>query len=92
VRAPLERIAGSPFFAQALDRYLRAEVLRELGRNEDALRWYASLSEGPDILFWAAAHQRQNELLGRVGRTEEAKWHIERLQSILPAGKSPLAR
>jgi tetratricopeptide (TPR) repeat protein len=60
---PLERIAVSPFFAGSLDRYLRAELLRELNRTEEALAWYRSLSEGPDILFWSAAAQRQRELV-----------------------------
>jgi hypothetical protein len=59
---PLERMAVSPFFAGSLDRYLRAELLRELNRPAEALSWYVSLSDGPDILFWAAAARREREL------------------------------
>lgn len=80
--APLERVALSPFFARSPDRYLRAEALLALGRREEALRWYASLTDGPDILYWAAAHQRQGELLRDLGRLEEADRHLERSRSL----------
>jgi class 3 adenylate cyclase/tetratricopeptide (TPR) repeat protein len=82
LKAPLERVALSPFFAQALDRYLRAELLTTLGRPEEALRWYASLSDGADLMFWAAAHRRQSELLTRMGRAEEAPPHAERVRAL----------
>jgi hypothetical protein len=59
---PLEHIAVSPFFAGSLDRYLRGELLRELDRPAEALDWYRSLWDGPDILFWTVAAQRQREL------------------------------
>jgi DNA-binding SARP family transcriptional activator/TolB-like protein len=65
--APLERIALSPFFALSLDRYLRAEALRALGRPREALRWYSSLIDGPDILFWAPAQRRRREVLALIG-------------------------
>jgi tetratricopeptide (TPR) repeat protein len=92
---PLERIAISPFFSQALDRYLRGEALLALGRDQEALRWFASLTEGPDGLFWAPAHQRQSELLARMGRTQEAQRHataVARLMSSDARGVSPSLR
>ena len=88
LRAPLERIALSPFFAQALDRYLRAEVLASLGRHDEALRWFASLSDGSDLLFWAAAHRRQSDLLTRMGRGDDAKRHAEQVRA-LTGGHEP---
>jgi DNA-binding SARP family transcriptional activator len=66
--APLERIAFSPFFALSLDRYLRAEALRTLGRSREALRWYTTLTDGPDVLFWAPAQRRRQELLALIRR------------------------
>jgi tetratricopeptide (TPR) repeat protein len=85
LRAPLERIALSPFFARSLDRWRRAELLEALGRHDDALRWYRSLTDGPDLLFWAPAHRRQAELLTRLGRTDEAARHRALFQAIRPA-------
>lgn len=82
-RIPLERIALSPFFSRALDRHLRADALAALGRIDEALAWYASLTEGPDLLFWAPALRREAELLRRAGRPAEAAAHEDRLQRIL---------
>jgi tetratricopeptide (TPR) repeat protein len=82
MRAPVERVALSPFFARALDRYLRAEILERLGREEEAMRWYRSLVEGPDLLFRAAAHHRLGELLQRAGKADEARRHQERFQAL----------
>ena len=62
LRAPLELIALSPFYAQALDRYLRAQASAAMNRPEEARRWYASLIDGPDLLFWSAAQRSLDEL------------------------------
>lgn len=36
---------ASPLFCQVRERFVRAELLRELGRNEEAERWYATIGE-----------------------------------------------
>lgn len=40
---PYNRAMGSPFRGRSYERYLRADVLRQLGHHEEALRWYGSL-------------------------------------------------
>ena len=89
MHASLERIALSPFFARSLDRWLRAELHQRLGRHEEALRWYASLTDGPDILFWAPAHQRQADILTRLGRRDAAGRHHALFQAIRPSATAP---
>jgi tetratricopeptide (TPR) repeat protein len=64
----------SPFFSLAAQRYLRAELLYELGRNEEALRWYKTFhfSYFYDILYRAASYFRCGEIYEKLGRTDEA--------------------
>jgi hypothetical protein len=60
IQAPARReeVSQSPFHAGVLERYLRADLLRELGRDEEALAWYASLGElSPfELPFLAPSH------------------------------------
>ncbi|HSJ08342.1 MAG TPA: BTAD domain-containing putative transcriptional regulator [Longimicrobiales bacterium] len=53
-----ERLATSPFFSHALDRFLLAELLDSQGQHEEARRWYRSLTEGFDFSFAPAARAR----------------------------------
>lgn len=61
-------------YAQASQRYLRAALLDELGRHEEALRWMVSTDEDiagtPGMLTWALALRARQ--LERLGRTDEA--------------------
>jgi hypothetical protein len=51
---------ASPFFSLASQRYLRAELLREVGRREEAAGWYRSIAErSPYELIYAGAAQRR---------------------------------
>jgi len=44
---------GSPFFTLASQRYLRAQLLEELGRPEEAVGWYRSIAErSPYEMVW----------------------------------------
>jgi DNA-binding SARP family transcriptional activator/TolB-like protein/tetratricopeptide (TPR) repeat protein len=79
---PLERIAISPFFSQALDRFLRAEALATTGRLDQALAWLAALAEGPDVPFTGPALLRQWELLREAGRPGEAAGLAARLRHL----------
>jgi DNA-binding SARP family transcriptional activator/TolB-like protein len=51
---------ASPFFSLASQRFLRAELLREAGRLEEAAGWYTSIAERSpyELIYAAPARQR----------------------------------
>jgi tetratricopeptide (TPR) repeat protein len=58
-------------------RYLRAELLTQLGRPGEALRWYnsigmSSLSAHHEVVYLAPAYFRKAEVYEQLGRNEEA--------------------
>jgi tetratricopeptide (TPR) repeat protein len=63
------RLSAAPFYAQVRERYVRAELLTNLGKAEAALGWYASFDEhgpwGRPVLASAALQQaRIHDALG----------------------------
>jgi DNA-binding SARP family transcriptional activator/TolB-like protein len=69
----------SSFYTAPQERYLRAGLLAELGRHEEALRWYETLGQramGP--MYLAPSHLRQAEIYERLGEREKAVHHYER--------------
>ena len=60
------------------ERFLRAELLHALGRDEEALPWYNSFQNAYDLSFMAAAHMRQGEIEERLGERERAEFHYTR--------------
>ncbi len=65
---------------RALERYLTGEVLRELGRDEEALIWYEALGWRPyDLAYRVPAHLRQGEIYERLGDHEAAAHHYTRV-------------
>lgn len=75
-----EGLLDAPFANQATDRYARAELLRALGRDDEAHAWYASLGETTmDLVAFAApAHLRRAEMYERRGQAREAARHYAR--------------
>ncbi|MEE8278027.1 MAG: hypothetical protein V3R89_04835, partial [Thermoanaerobaculia bacterium] len=67
----------SPFFSHAYERLARAELLYELGRYDEALRWYEAMA---DKLVYAGApsHLRLAEIYERRGERQKAAQHYER--------------
>jgi DNA-binding SARP family transcriptional activator len=57
---------ASPFFSLASQRYLRAELLREVGRLEEAAGWYRSIAQRSpyELIYAAPARQRLAEMEG----------------------------
>ncbi len=57
----------SPFYSHAYERFARAELLYELGRYDEALRWYRTIADwlvcagGPAHLRLAEIHERRGE-------------------------------
>lgn len=60
--------------AQAADRFLRAELLEQLGRDDEALRWYASADRNSldDVGYLAISHIRRAAIYDRQGKLERA--------------------
>ena len=58
-------------------RFLRAEALHALGRDEEALGWYASFPDpnGQDLVFVAPARRRSAEIAQQLGRRADAVRH-----------------
>lgn len=69
-----------PFFAEEGARYLRAELLYQLGRDREALRWFSNGFQGTpnEVAYLAPAHLRQAELYDRLGDREQAVDHYGR--------------
>jgi tetratricopeptide (TPR) repeat protein len=76
---------GSPFFAGTYQRFLRAELLAEAGRADEALGWWQTIAQRSpyELIFLAAAEQRMAKLLAGRGRTEQARRHEAAARSLL---------
>ena len=75
-----EPMLASPFFAQAYERFARAELLYGLGRGSEALDWYSHLVEiSPfEIVYLPLSHLRRGEIYERLGEPEQAAAHYAR--------------
>lgn len=67
-------IYSSPFYSQAMERFIRAELLVSQGRQEEAVGWYQSFSENSvfDLVYLAPSHLRCGEILESLGQLEKA--------------------
>ena len=71
---------ASPFFSHSDDRFLRAELLKSLGRYEEALQWYRTVPETAlyDRIYLAPSHLRQGEIYEELGDQQNAIEHYTR--------------
>jgi serine/threonine protein kinase/tetratricopeptide (TPR) repeat protein len=74
----------SPFYAGALERFTRAELLMASGRPNEALGWYAGLGENTvaELVFLGPTFLRRAAILdaqGRVGEATELRAQFDRL-------------
>ena len=82
--AQIERFTLSPTIELATqhwgvrERFLHAELLHALGRDEEALRLYDSFLGPWDLPWAAAAHYRRGEIQARLGHREHARFHYGR--------------
>ena len=70
----------SGFVSQAYERYVRAELLHELGRDDEALRWYGSFGENSpyDLIYLAPSLYRQAQIHQARGQSAMAKQRYAR--------------
>ncbi len=69
----------SPFYAGALERFSRAELLRAAGRREEALGWYRGLGENTahELVFLGPATLAEARILAALGQSQEAARHYD---------------
>ena len=72
--------AASVFVAEAYDRYSRAELLADEGREDEALGWFGSIAERAayELVYLAPAHLRQAEIHERRGNRDAAVEHYRK--------------
>ncbi len=60
---------ASPFLSLAAERFLRAELLHELGRDAEALGWYGAIAQRSpyELIYAAPAHLRRAEIFAAQG-------------------------
>ncbi len=68
---------GTSFFMQNHERFLRAELLNQLGRDQEALGWYSSFELGRyrTAIYRGPTHLRRAEIYERLGDREKALEH-----------------
>jgi hypothetical protein len=73
-------VTMTPFVSRANERFLRGEVLAALGREADALRWFASVGIGTvtEVPLQALSHLRQGEMHERLHNRAQAARHYAR--------------
>ncbi len=69
-----EPLVASSFYAQTFERFMMAEQLREAGRYEEALDWYANLvaNTAAELAYLPMVHLRQAQIQETLGRKTEA--------------------
>ena len=77
-RTPSNLIGVVPFYGFTAGRFLHAEALHALGRDEEALSWYGSFGEHSAFsrVYLAPAHRRQAEIYEKLGRRADAARHL----------------
>jgi serine/threonine-protein kinase len=75
-------------YPSAHDRYLRAELLQELGRPADAMRWYQTFPDpgGYDLMYLAPVDVGIGEAYERMGNRDAARASYRRAIALLADG------
>ena len=75
---------GDLFSLWTFERYMRGEILMELGRFEDAIHWYAGLGLSAfESAYSVPKHFRLGELYERLGEHDNALDHYSRVMDLL---------
>jgi tetratricopeptide (TPR) repeat protein len=78
-----ERAAGRSV-AEVSDRFLRAELLRQLGRTEEAIGWYGAIAQRSsyELVYLAPAQFRLGQIYDQRGDSEKAISHYRRFREL----------
>jgi DNA-binding SARP family transcriptional activator/TolB-like protein len=76
----LPRFSSYETYGHTAERMLRADLLRALGRDDEALAWYATVDEdlGAGIAWLAPSYLARAEIYDRRGDRAHAAWHYAR--------------
>jgi tetratricopeptide (TPR) repeat protein len=79
-----QNTVASPVYSMSFQRYLRAMLLEDVERLEEAIHWYGSLEQISiyDLVFLAPAHLRRAETYERRGQLDQAARHYARFVEI----------
>ena len=80
MRPPGQYRLYSPFYKESLERFLRAELLHEMDRHEEAFGWTSSFYHGWNFnfIYRAVLHLRHAEYYEQIGRIDEAMEHYSK--------------
>jgi serine/threonine-protein kinase len=72
---------ASPFYSLGRERFLRARAYQQVGRLDDAERWYDSFTNTSvhDLVYLAPSHFYRGEIAEARGALEEAVAHYQRV-------------
>jgi tetratricopeptide (TPR) repeat protein len=84
IRAPARYRLYSQFYKQQHERFLKAELLHEMGRHEEALGWTSTFGVGWNFsfIYRAVLHLRQAEYYEGLGQHDEAIEHYSKFVEI----------
>lgn len=77
-------VMQSPFYMYTAERWLRAELLRQLERDDEALRWYESLAQSAlyELIYLAPAHLNRARIYDRQGNRPQAALHYRQVLTL----------
>jgi serine/threonine-protein kinase len=77
-------VMQSPFYTYIAERWLRAELLQQLERYEEALRWYESIVQSSvyELIYLAPSHRERARIYERLGNRLRAASHYRRVVAV----------
>jgi tetratricopeptide (TPR) repeat protein len=84
--------SSSPFYSQGYERFLRARLLQQVGRAQDALRWYGTFANNSvhDLVYLAPSFFHRGEIYEGLGQPELAVSHYSRFVELWAGADSTL--
>jgi tetratricopeptide (TPR) repeat protein len=85
MQPPYERVQmQSPFFSENAERYLRARLLEDAGRLDEALHWYETMCENGlhEFVYLAPTHFRRGVIHQRLGQRDEAATNFAKVTQL----------